>query len=206
MTQNILKIGILGSGSGTNMQSICDAISAHTLDARIVCVASDVPNAGILDRAKKHGIPCRYIDPAPFKTKLEGRAEDEYIEFLSAYGADVVVLAGFMRIVKKKMLDKYHDRVVNIHPALLPAFPGIAAWKQALEYGVKITGCTVHLVDSGTDTGPIIVQKPVPVLEGDTPDSLHKRIQEQEHKAYPEALQILAAGKWRKEGRRIVTA
>jgi len=198
-----LRIGVLGSGSGTNMQSIQDAIDRGELDAKIVCVVADVPDAKILDRARRHGIPADYLDPAPFKTKLEGPAEDRYIEHLRAHGAEVVALAGFMRIVKPKLLAAFPNRVLNIHPALLPAFPGVAAWKQALDYGAKVAGVTVHFVDAGTDTGPIIVQRAVPVLDGDTPETLHARIQVEEHRAYPEALRLLAAGRLRIEGRRV---
>ena len=198
-----LRIGVLGSGSGTNMQSIQDAIDRGELDARIVCVVADVPDAKILDRARRHGIPADYLDPAPFKTKLEGPAEDRYIEHLRAHGAEVVALAGFMRIVKPKLLAAFPNRVLNIHPAILPAFPGVHSWTQALDYGCKVAGVTVHFVDAGTDSGPIIVQKAVPVLEDDTPESLHARIQVQEHIAFPEALNILASGRYRIEGRRV---
>ncbi len=198
-----LRIGVLGSGSGSNMQSIQDAIEAGTLNAKIVCTIADVPNAKILDRAKKHNIPCAYLDPAPWKTKLEGDAETRYVEMLQKAGAQVIVLAGFMRIVKKRFLDAFPYRVLNIHPALLPAFPGVASWKQALDYGTKIAGVTVHFVDAGTDSGPIIVQRSVPVLDDDTPESLHARIQVQEHIAYPEAIRLLGAGRLRIEGRRV---
>ncbi len=198
-----LKIGVLGSGSGSNMQSIQDAIEAGTLDARIVCVVSDVPDAGILRRAERHAIPAAYLDPAPFKTKLEGEAEARVIAHLAAHGVEVVVLAGYMRIVKPGLLGRFPNRVLNIHPALLPAFPGVAAWRQALDYGAKVAGCTVHLVDAGTDTGPIILQRAVPVLEGDTPESLHARIQVEEHIAYPEALRLIQADRLRIEGRRV---
>ena len=198
-----LRIGVLGSGSGTNMQSIQDAIDRGELDAKIVCVIADVPDAKILDRARRHGIPADYLDPAPWKTKLEGPAEDRYIEHLKAHGAEVVALAGFMRIVKPKLLAAFPMRVLNIHPALLPAFPGVHSWTQALDYGCKVAGVTVHFVDAGTDSGPIIVQKCVPVLEDDTPESLHARIQVQEHLAFPEALRLLAAGRLSVEGRRV---
>ncbi len=200
-----LRIGVLGSGSGSNMQSIQDAIEAGTLDAEIVCVIADVPGAKILDRARKHGIPCDYLDPAPWKTKLEGPAEERYIAYLKEHGAEVVVLAGFMRIVKPGLLAAFPNRVLNIHPALLPSFPGIAGWKQALDYGAKVAGVTVHFVDAGTDTGPIIIQRAVPVLDDDTPESLHARIQVEEHLAYPEALRLLGAGRLRIEGRRVFT-
>lgn len=198
-----LKLGVLGSGSGSNMQSIQDAILAGTLDAEIVCVIADVPGAKILERAAKYNIPADYLDPAPFKTKLDGEAEQRYIDYLKAHGAEVVVLAGFMRIIKPGLLKAFPQRVLNIHPALLPAFPGIAGWKQALDYGAKVAGCTVHFVDEGTDTGPIIVQKCVPIEDGDTAESLHARIQVQEHIAYPEALRLLAADRLSIEGRRV---
>ena len=198
-----LKIGVLGSGSGSNMQSIVDEIEAGRLDAEVRVVLADVPDAKILDRAKRHGIPCQYLDCAPWKTKLEGQAEDRCIEILRGAGVDTVVLAGFMRIVKPKLLAAFPNRVLNIHPALLPAFPGVHSWTQALDYGCKVAGVTVHFVDGGTDTGPIIVQKAVPVLEDDTPETLHARIQVEEHKAFPEALALLAAGRLSVEGRRV---
>ncbi len=200
----MLKIGVLGSGSGSNMQSIVDAIAAGTLDAQVVCVLSDVVGAGILARAERQGIPCQYIDPAPFKTKLEGVAEQRTIDVLRAFGADTVVLAGFMRVVKPALLRAFPLRVLNIHPALLPAFPGLAAWRQALAYGAKVTGCTVHFVDEGIDSGPILVQRCVPVLDDDTVESLHARIQVEEHQAYPEALRRVASGRLSIEGRRVV--
>ena len=198
-----LKLGVLGSGSGSNMQSIVDAIDAGELDAEVAVVLADFPDAKILDRARRHGIPCEYLDCSPWKTKLEGPAEERCIEILKAAGVDVVVLAGFMRIVKPKLLAAFPNRVLNIHPALLPAFPGVHSWTQALDYGCKVAGVTVHFVDAGTDSGPIIVQKAVPVLEDDTPETLHARIQVQEHLAYPEALRIIASGNYTVEGRRV---
>lgn len=201
-----LKLGVLGSGSGSNMQSIVDAIENGELDAEVKLVLADVPDAKILDRAKRHNIPCRYLDCAPWKTKLEGPAEVECIRLLKDAGCDTVVLAGFMRIVKPSLLAAFPMRVLNIHPALLPAFPGVHSWKQALDYGCKVAGVTVHFVDAGTDSGPIIVQKCVPVMEDDTPETLHARIQIQEHTAFPEALRHLAAGRLHVEGRRVVIA
>lgn len=185
------------------MQSIQDAIEAGTLDARIVCVLTDVPGAGILARAARHGIPAAYLDPTPFRTKLDGDAQDRYIAELERHRVDWVVLAGFMRIVKPGLLRRFGGRVLNIHPALLPAFPGLAGWKQALDYGAKIAGCTVHFVDEGTDTGPIIIQRAVPIGEDDSPETLHARIQREEHQAYPDALRLIAAGRVRIEGRRV---
>ena len=198
-----LRLGVLGSGAGSNMQSIVDAIEAGTLDAEIKLVLADFPDAKILERAAKHSIRAEYLDCAPFRTKLEGAAEDRCIEMLKSAGVDTVVLAGFMRIVKPKLLAAFPNRVINIHPALLPAFPGVHGWTQTLDYGCKVAGVTVHFVDAGTDTGPIIVQKAVPVMEDDTPESLHARIQVQEHIAYPEALRIVASGNYSIEGRRV---
>ena len=198
-----LRIGVLGSGSGSNMQSIQDAIEAGMLDAEIVCVATDVPGARILDRARRHGIPCSWIDHAPYRTKLDGEAQDRVIDYLDDHGAEWVALAGYMRIVKPPFLRRFPRRVLNIHPALLPAFPGIAGWKQALDYGAKVAGVTVHFVDEGTDTGPIILQAAVPVEEDDTPESLHARIQVQEHRIYPEAFRLVSQDRLRLEGRRV---
>ena len=198
-----LRLGVLGSGAGSNMQSIVDAIEAGTLDAEIKLVLADFPDAKILERAAKHSIRAEYLDCAPFRTKLEGAAEDRCIEMLKSAGVDTVVLAGFMRIVKPKLLAAFPNRVINIHPALLPAFPGVHGWTQTLDYGCKVAGVTVHFVDAGTDTGPIIVQKAVPGMEDDTPESLHARIQVQEHIAYPEALRIVASGNYSIEGRRV---
>jgi len=188
----VLSIAILGSGKGSNMQSILDAIAAGELEARIVCVISDVADAYILERARQADIPAKYVDCGPSKSRLDGDGEAEVLRLLKESGADYVVLAGFMRIVKAKLLEAYPQRILNIHPSLLPAFPGLHSWKQALENGVKITGCTVHFVDAGTDTGPIILQRAVPVENNDTPATLHARIQEQEHIAYPAAIRLLA--------------
>ena len=190
-----LRIGVLGSGSGSNMQSIQDAIEAGTLNAKIVCTIADVPNAKILDRAKKHNIPCAYLDPAPWKTKLEGDAETRYIEMLQKAGAQVIVLAGFMRIVKKRFLDAFPYRVLNIHPALLPSFRGLHAQRQAVEAGVKIAGCTVHFVVPDMDAGPIILQSAVPVYEDDTEDTLAARILTKEHPTYVRAAALFCDDK-----------
>ena len=202
-SSNPLRIGVLGSGSGSNMQSVLDAVRDGTLNAELSLVLSDVPDAKILDRARRHSIPCAWLDCAPFKTKLDGEAEQRCIAMLRERGVNTVVLAGFMRIVKPGLLKAFPHRVLNIHPALLPAFPGLHAWKQALDYGAKVAGCTVHFVDEGTDTGPIIIQRAVPVLTGDTPEMLHARIQIEEHLAYPEALRLLSEGRLRLAGRRV---
>jgi phosphoribosylglycinamide formyltransferase-1 len=203
MATKPLAIAILGSGRGTNGQAIQDAIRAGRLQARIVCVLSDVEDAYLLERARQWGVPAEYIGGAPFRTKLEGAAEQRYVDALRRHGATVVALAGFMRIVKPGLLNAFPNRILNIHPALLPAFPGMESWRQALDYGAKVAGCTVHFVDAGTDTGPIILQKTVPILDDDTPATLHARIQEQEHVAFPEALQLLAEDRVAVQGRRV---
>lgn len=199
----MLSLAVLGSGKGSNFQSIFEAIEEGRLAARIVCVISDVPEAFILNRARRAGLPAEFVDCGPWRTKVEGEAEQRLLERLRAHGADTIALAGFMRMLKRGLISAYPGRIVNIHPSLLPAFPGLRAWQQALEYGVRVTGCTVHFVDEGMDTGPIILQRTVPVLDDDTPDTLHARIQEQEHIAYPEALDLLAHGRLRIEGRRV---
>ena len=199
----MLKLAVLGSGSGTNFQSLLDAVRAGRLSAKIVAVISDNADAFILERARRAGVPAFAVDAAPFKTKLDGAGEARVLEILRAQGASHVALAGFMRIVKSGLLRAYAGRIVNIHPSLLPAFPGLQAWKQALDYGAKVAGCTVHFVDEGTDTGPIIIQRAVPIREDDTPETLHARIQVQEHLAYPLALQWIAEGRLRIEGRRV---
>jgi len=201
--QSVLKIAIIGSGKGSNAQAIFDAIASARLNAEVVCVLSDVEDAFILERARRQGLVAQFVSAAPFKTKLDGAGEARYLEVLRRYGAEVVVLAGFMRIIKGGMLSAFPNRIINLHPALLPAFPGMESWAQALAYGAKVAGCTVHFVDSGTDTGPIILQKVVPVLDDDSAESLHARIQEQEHIALPEALGWFAEGRLRVEGRRV---
>lgn len=182
------RIGILGSGSGSNMQAILDAILAGTLPAEIAVVLSDNPDAFILRRAAEAGIPTGMIDCRGFKSKFPEEAQHEVVEALRAAMVDLVCLAGFMRLLRSPLLDAFPGRIVNIHPSLLPAFPGLEAWAQAFEAGAAETGCTVHYVDAGVDTGPIISQATVPVLADDTPATLHARIQEQEHRIYPAAI------------------
>ncbi len=188
-----MLLGILGSGSGSNMQAILDAIDAGSLDAQIALVLSDRPDAYILERARKRGIETGMIDCRGFRTKFPEQAQAETAARLQAVGVELVCLAGFLRLVKQPLLAAFPNRIINIHPALLPAFPGLESWRQALDAGVAETGCTVHLVDAGMDTGPIILQEKVPVLPGDTADSLHARIQIAEHQLYPAAIRKLAA-------------
>ena len=191
------KIAVLGSGKGSNFVSLAKACEHGTLSAEIVLVASDVGDAVILERAREFGLPARFIDPGKFRTKLDETAETAYVNALHESGAEWVALAGFMRILKGDFLRAFEQKVINIHPSLLPAFPGLEAWKQAHEYGVRVTGCTVHLVDHGIDTGPILAQGVVPVLEEDTPETLHRRIQEEEHELYPRTLARLFNGEIR---------
>lgn len=186
-------LGILGSGSGSNMQAILDAIDAGTLDARIAIVLSDNPDAFIVERARQRGIENGIIDCRGFKTKFPEQSQQETADRLKAAGVEIVCLAGFMRMVKHPLLEAFPRRILNIHPALLPAFPGLEAWQQALDAGVAETGATVHFVDAGMDTGPVILQQRVPVLTGDSAQTLHARIQIAEHQLYPAAIKQVAA-------------
>lgn len=200
------RLGVLGSGKGSNLVAIADACAAGRVAAEIVIVLSDVAEAGILTRARERGLTAEFVPPGKFRTKLDEEAERAFIDRLAAAEVDLVVLAGFMRILKGDFLRAFADRVVNIHPSLLPAFPGLEAWKQALDYGVKVTGCTVHFVDQGIDSGAIIGQETVPVLDGDTAATLHERIQVAERNLYPRAVDAVARGQIRVQGRRTVWA
>ena len=179
------------------MQAILDAIDAGTLYARIALVLSDNPDAFILERAAKRAIPTGVIDCRGFKTKFPEEAQAETAARLKDAGVELVCLAGFLRLVKRPLLDAFPERIINIHPSLLPAFPGLESWKQARLAGVAETGCTVHFVDDGMDTGPVIVQETVPIHADDTDQSLHARIQVVEHRLYPEAIRRVADGRVR---------
>ena len=183
-----LKIAVLGSGKGSNFRAILSTIMEGHLRVTPVLAASDVADAGILTLADNLGIPTTTIHEPSFRTRLSEEVESRLVEELQASGAELIVLAGYMRLVKAPLLEAFPRRIINIHPSLLPSFPGLEAWKQALVAGVKITGCTVHFVDSGMDTGEIIAQTEVTILPGDTPETLHARIQEAEHELYPEVL------------------
>ena len=196
------RLGVLGSAKGTNLVAIAEACAAGRIPAEVAIVLSDVADAGILARAKERGIHAEFIPPGKFRTKLDEEAERAYVAALQRAQAGWIVLAGFRRILKGDFLRAFAQRVVNIHPALLPSFPGLEAWKQALDCGVKVSGCTVHFVDQGIDTGPIIAQQPVPVLDDDTPDTLHARIQEAERALYPAAIAAILRGEVLVEGRR----
>lgn len=204
MVSKGIKIGVLASGSGSNLQSIIDNSERGVLPVDIACVISNNIAAFALERARKHGIPALHIDHRIFTGREAYDAA--LVETLHEYGVELVVLAGFMRIITPVLLDAFPSAVMNIHPALLPAFPGIHAQRQAIDYGVKVSGCTVHFVDAGTDTGPIIIQAAVPVMEGDTEETLSARIVTEEHRIYPEAIRLFAEGRLKVKGRRVVIA
>ena len=181
-------LAVLGSGRGTNFVALQEAIKAGKLQAEIVMVMSDQLDAPILARAREYGIPNGTLPPSPFKTKLGPDAETVLIETIQQCSAEWIILAGYMRVVKEPLLSLYPNRIINIHPSLLPAFKGLRAWEQALAAGVKETGCTVHFVNQDVDAGEIIAQERVPILPEDTPETLHARIQVAEHELYPRAL------------------
>ena len=185
---------MIGSGQGSNFAAIADAIAAGQIPATVAMVLSDVETAGILTHARNRNLPAEFIPPGQFRTKLDEEAEKTLVARLQNAGVDLVVPAGFMRVLKGEFLRAFEGRIVNIHPSLLPCFPGLQAWRQAWEYGVKVTGCTVHFVDAGIDSGVIIGQQTVPVLDADTPETLHQRIHQAEHELYPRCVAALARG------------
>lgn len=187
-----LRLGILGSGKGSNCRAILERIRDGALAAEARVVVSDYADAPILEIAREFGVPHAHIAPGKFRTKLEPAAEQELVRVLQEAGVELVVLAGFMRVLKAPMLEAFPHRIVNIHPSLLPKFPGLSAWKQALDAGEKVTGCTVHYVDAGIDSGMILGQREVPILPSDTPEALHARIQIAERELYPEVIGRLA--------------
>lgn len=197
-----LKIGVLASGGGTNLQAIIDRCLDGSLPVEIVLVLSNNPGAGALERAARAGFPTRCIDHREYGSRED--FDRAVVAALQSAGVELVVLAGFMRLITDIFLEAYPGRIMNIHPALLPAFPGLHVQKKALEYGARFSGCTVHFVDSGVDTGPIILQAVVPVLQDDTEESLSRRILEQEHRIYPRAIELFAQGRLRIDGRRVV--
>jgi len=200
------RVGVLGSGKGSNFVAIADACAAGNVPAEIALVLSDVADAGILARARERNIPARFVAPGKFRTKLDEEAERAYIEALREARVDLIALAGFMRVLKGEFLRAFEGRIINIHPSLLPSFPGLESWRQALDHGVKVTGCTVHFVDAGVDSGPILGQQTVPVLDDDTPESLHQRIQAAEHELYPRCVAAIARGGLSTAGRRVIWA
>lgn len=200
-----LRLGVLASGRGSNLQAIIDAIEAGSLQAQIAVVLSNKPDAVALERARKHGVPDVFLDAKPYAGQPDGKQayDRALLEVLKKHEVELVILAGYMKIVTPVLIQAYPNRIMNIHPSLLPGFPGLDVQKKALEWGVKIAGCTVHFVTEGVDEGPIIIQAAVPVGEGDDADTLSARILEQEHRVYPKAIQLYADGRLQVEGRRV---
>ncbi len=196
-----LRIGTLASGGGSNVQSIIDQIETGKLHAEIVVLLSDNPDAGVLQRSERHGITHQVIEPNAFKAREDH--DRAMIRALKEHNVDLVVLAGYMRVISPEFVASFPGRIMNIHPALLPSFPGIHVQQKAADYGIRFSGCTVHFVDEGTDTGPIIIQAVVPVLPGDTGESLGGRILKQEHRIYPEAIRLFSQGRLKIEGRHV---
>ncbi|NSW76325.1 MAG: phosphoribosylglycinamide formyltransferase [Candidatus Atribacteria bacterium] len=196
------KIVVLVSGRGTNLQALIDAVKNGTIPGRITLVISDNPHAYALERARKENIPTVILDYASFPGKKA--YETALLDILTKEGPDLICLAGYMRIVGREIVARYRHRILNIHPSLLPAFPGLEAQKQAVEYGVKVSGCTVHFVDEGMDTGPIVLQAACPVLDDDTPETLSARILQYEHQIYPQAVRLFLEGKLSIEGRKVL--
>lgn len=196
-----LRIAVLASGRGSNFTAIHDAIKRGEIDAEIVVLISNNPDAGAVFTARERGIDTRVIDSGKIS---RDDFDKKVVDVMNACGTDLVLLAGFMRIVGKPLTDAFPHRIMNIHPSLLPSFKGLGAQRQALEYGVKVSGCTVHFVDEGVDTGPIILQAAVPVLDGDTAETLSERILAEEHRIYPEAVKLFAEGKLHVRGRRVL--
>jgi phosphoribosylglycinamide formyltransferase-1 len=198
-----LRVAVLASGRGSNLQAIIDAIEAGHVEATITAVISNKKDAQALERARTHGVPDLFVDPKPFAGQPDSReAYDRAIlEILEQRDVELVLLAGYMKIVTSVLVNAYRNRMMNIHPSLLPSFPGLHGQKQALDWGCKLAGCTVHFVTEGVDEGPIIVQAAVPIFDDDTPDTLAARILVQEHKIYPRAVQLFAEGRLRVEGR-----
>ena len=201
-----LRVAVLASGRGSNLQAIIDAIEAGQVEAKIVAVISNKKEAVALERARKHGLPDLFVDPKPFAGRPDSREAYDHalLDVLQKHDAELVLLAGYMKIVTAVLVNAYANRMMNIHPSLLPAFPGLDVQKKAIEWGCKLAGCTVHFVTEGVDEGPIILQAAVPILDDDTPETLAARILVQEHKIYPRAIQLFAEGRLRVEGRRVI--
>ena len=188
---SILRIAVLASGRGSNFEALCHG---DTGNGRISLLVTDNENADVLKKASESGVEALYMSPGKYRTKFGEAEEREWTRFMMDRGIELVCLAGLMRIIKGPLLEEFQGRIINIHPSLLPSFPGLHAQRQALDYGVRITGCTVHYVDAGVDTGPIILQKSVYVKDEDTVETLSGRILQQEHIAYPEAVRLLCSG------------
>jgi phosphoribosylglycinamide formyltransferase-1 len=200
-----LRVAVLASGRGSNLQAVIDAIDAGQVHATIVAVISNKKDAAALERARKHGLPDLFVDPKPFAGRPDSREayDRALLEVLGQHDVELVLLAGYMKIVTSVLIDAYVNRIMNIHPSLLPSFPGLEVQKKSIEWGCKLAGCTVHFVTEGVDEGPIILQAAVPILDDDTSDTLATRILVQEHKIYPRAVQLFAEGRLHVDGRRV---
>lgn len=200
-----LRVAVLASGRGSNLQAIIDAIEAGQVQAKIVAVISNKKEAVALERARKHGLPDLFVDPKPFAGRPDSREayDRALLEVLEKNDVELVLLAGYMKIVTAVLVNAFANRMMNIHPSLLPSFPGLDVQKKAIDWGCKLAGCTVHFVTEGVDEGPIILQAAVPILDDDTSETLAARILVQEHKIYPRAVQLFAEGRLRVEGRRV---
>lgn len=201
-----LRVAVLASGRGSNLQAVIDAIEAGQVPAQIGCVISNKKEAVALERARKHGLKDLFVDPKPFAGRPDSREayDRALLEILQQHEVELVLLAGYMKIVTTVLVDAYANRMMNIHPSLLPSFPGLDVQKKAIEWGCKLAGCTVHFVTEGVDEGPIVIQSAVPILDDDTPETLAARILVQEHRIYPRAVQLFAEGRLRVDGRRVL--
>ncbi|HEV8621000.1 MAG TPA: phosphoribosylglycinamide formyltransferase [Nitrospiraceae bacterium] len=200
-----LRVAVLASGRGSNLQAVIDAIEAGAVQAKIVAVISNKKEAPALERARRHGLSALFVDPNSYAGRPDSREayDRELLDALGRHDVGLVLLAGYMKIVTRVLVEAFANRMMNIHPSLLPSFPGLDVQKKAIEWGCKLAGCTVHFVTEGVDEGPIILQAAVPILDDDTPDTLAARILQQEHKIYPRAVQLFAEGRLRVEGRRV---
>ena len=203
-----MRVAVLASGRGSNLQAIIDAIESGQIHAKIIAVISNKRDAMALERARTHGLAGLFVDPKPFAGRPDSREayDRALLDVLQKHDVELVLLAGYMKIVTSVLINAYANRMMNIHPSLLPSFPGLDVQKKAIEWGCKLAGCTVHFVTEGVDEGPIILQAAVPVLDQDTPEALAARILDQEHKIYPRAVQLFAEDRLRVEGRRVIVA
>ena len=201
-----LRVAVLASGRGSNLQAIIDAIEAGRVQAQIIAVISNKKDAIALERARKHGLSDIFVDPKPYAGRPDSREayDRSLLEILQEHEVELVLLAGYMKIVTTVLVNAYANRMMNIHPSLLPSFPGLDVQKKAIDWGCKLAGCTVHFVTEGVDEGPIIIQAAVPILDDDTPETLAARILVQEHKIYPRAVQLFAEGRLQVDGRRVL--
>lgn len=200
-----LRVAVLASGRGSNLQAVIDAIEAGTVQAKIVAVISNKKEAPALERARRHGLSTLFVDPNSYAGRPDSREayDRELLDVLQRHDVELVLLAGYMKIVTRVLVEAFANRMMNIHPSLLPSFPGLDVQKKTIEWGCKLAGCTVHFVTEGVDEGPIILQAAVPILDEDAPDTLATRILEQEHKLYPRAVQLFAEGRLLVQGRRV---